>query len=497
MKKYIFSILVLLLVCISPTTLAIDELVLNVSSDYFHFYDDAKGEMTSRVTSFFIPENQREIYILDTLNKEIMVFKDNKPVRNINLPQERSEYISLFVLKNNTIAVLLEQRDMFANPEIIVINRKGQIVKKLTLPLNEKNVHLANLPNGPQKFYNPVFALEYMDDEKTVIQYANGKVFILHDNEFTEYSSSEFVSGPNKISMFSRKYAENLNQDIEYVTYFEEAGDEDHYYAARVVRKTYKHNVSSKYLKLRYDENDNHKDDIKLSPNGVYQLLCTGETVSIIHHSFGADYRLDKINKPANEISNKEPKTAKAAPGRDEVYLTAYNFASHKWTYDSKLNWLHIKLTKIPDYLLSLTHEAVKGVPYCWGGAQTVGEFDQTLSSYQAGNAATGGDYKKDTAGVDCSGFISICYQTRDRLSTRTMINEFTPINRADSGFMDIFNRPGDHVLIKVSEDQDGVYSLEASISGDDKVSFRYRSNYYLHNFTAMRYDPWLDLTSD
>jgi hypothetical protein len=95
----------------------------------------------------------------------------------------------------------------------------------------------------------------------------------------------------------------------------------------------------------------------------------------------------------------------------------------------------------------------MKGVPYDWGGADSIDEFDTKLArGYAAGNI--GDTFWADgatrvTAGVDCSGFLSRVWKLGQHVPTANLDTVTTPV--ADVNFMregDAFLHSGIHVML-------------------------------------------------
>ena len=74
----------------------------------------------------------------------------------------------------------------------------------------------------------------------------------------------------------------------------------------------------------------------------------------------------------------------------------------------------------------------MKGLPYDWGGADSIPEFRTRLErGFAAGNI--GGTFWADgaervTAGVDCSGFVSNVWKLPTHIPTRELDNFTTPV---------------------------------------------------------------------
>jgi len=148
---------------------------------------------------------------------------------------------------------------------------------------------------------------------------------------------------------------------------------------------------------------------------------------------------------------------------RNDVETRALNMINYKWSYSATNNTkTDSPLVVTKPTQLGTTSETQTGIPYCWGG------FDSLdTASYQAawknfGEAVSQGAYTGNTndeaglgyisgtAGLDCSGFVQSAFNIKDyKQSTSTLLsNYFTQINMSDIQHMDILIAAGSHVAI-------------------------------------------------
>lgn len=151
---------------------------------------------------------------------------------------------------------------------------------------------------------------------------------------------------------------------------------------------------------------------------------------------------------------------------RSQVEQRAIDMMDLTWTYsyvkNGQLTSKYAAYTTKPSQLQNVTTAQMKGIPYNWGGLDSL-----DLYSYNAGwtnfldavnKGAFTGNVNTDaglglipgTAGIDCSGFVQAAYNIKDyKQSTSTLFNKyFVKIDIKDIKHMDILNRPGDHVVI-------------------------------------------------
>lgn len=91
------------------------------------------------------------------------------------------------------------------------------------------------------------------------------------------------------------------------------------------------------------------------------------------------------------------------------------------------------------------------GIPYGWGNASTLEEFELGLKEGKyAGNVPE--DKKRygsyHTVGVDCSGLLTVCWGLPKKIATRDIPNYATVVNNLDEILQgDVFSVPGSHVM--------------------------------------------------
>jgi len=102
-----------------------------------------------------------------------------------------------------------------------------------------------------------------------------------------------------------------------------------------------------------------------------------------------------------------------------------------------------------PSYLYGKLGQQVRGIPYCWG---CFGSFEQIRSKIEhgvlAGNVCTRNAPRSDTAGVDCSAFVSAAWGLASHFTTQAIPAIAKPIDPLDLRPGDALNRPGSHVML-------------------------------------------------
>lgn len=146
------------------------------------------------------------------------------------------------------------------------------------------------------------------------------------------------------------------------------------------------------------------------------------------------------------------------------VIEKALAYANYKWTA-SKENVLHGtdsegRFVDTPDITWRgeifdcgwwKVNEVNVGIPYGWGNASTLEEFEQGIKNGKfAGNVPE--DTKRygshHTVGVDCSGLLTVCWELPKKIATRDIPEYATLIeNLEDIKPGDVFAKPGSHVM--------------------------------------------------
>jgi hypothetical protein len=155
------------------------------------------------------------------------------------------------------------------------------------------------------------------------------------------------------------------------------------------------------------------------------------------------------------------PPPARVSVTRAEMLAIATRMADHKWTCRAE-NLTAMCLTKYRSRWVK--DQKVVGVAYDWGGMDAPEAFEAKL---KAANAA--GSHKEEgvspcTAGVDCSGFLSLCWRQTTKFGTAT-IGQIAPtlqnINiQTDLKVGDALNRSGAHIVMFAGYNPDGTINV-------------------------------------
>jgi hypothetical protein len=106
--------------------------------------------------------------------------------------------------------------------------------------------------------------------------------------------------------------------------------------------------------------------------------------------------------------------------------------------------------TRRPWYLVGHLGQVISGVPYSWGGCQSLSAILDAIKqgSAVAGNICTKEPPRPNTAGVDCSGLVSQAWDLGGQYTTRDLGSVSTPVEAKQLAPGDILLNPGSHVVI-------------------------------------------------
>lgn len=200
---------------------------------------------------------------------------------------------------------------------------------------------------------------------------------------------------------------------------------------------------------------------------------------------------------------------AASSISRREAQERAYEMAYITWKYDKSLNGNTTDYIELPAYLKDKTISEEVGIPYNYGGSDSIGRSSNRLWSNfldaltkraVAGNIKFQGGYKGETAGIDAASFIQDSLKIPGtKLTTNSIVKYLTAIDFNSLTNMDILLSKGRHIAFFQSWVYNdlgeivGATTLEATIDNDDntgqKVKEYYRSKDYItNNFKPYRY---------
>lgn len=175
---------------------------------------------------------------------------------------------------------------------------------------------------------------------------------------------------------------------------------------------------------------------------------------------------------------------------RAQMLATARGMAEHVWICRAE----NLKAPCIKQYKSRFTRDQnVVGVAYDWGGMDDTKSFDKKLASAHAAGSHQEEGVTSCTAGVDCSGLLSLCWGQKTKLGTHT-IGKIAPALRSvdilsELRVGDALNKPGSHIVMFAGYNPDGTIEVyEASGLESRVVLTRGASWARFKPYVAIRY---------
>ncbi len=257
-------------------------------------------------------------------------------------------------------------------------------------------------------------------------------------------------------------------------------------------------------------------EDLKIDPEGnLYHMLSSADGIHIFRWN-SDDIIEDQYNNYPEKFDEKQTfhtdlesangnqKKPLAKPAtvisREQTLAIADTYVQHEWV--CKEENLTEGVVTDPDGDKILTADWIQigtnqRVPYKWGGFDLLSVFDNGLENGDyAGDTYTDGNVgSKYARGVDCSGYVSRCWQLPYQVSTRQMDDPAQgAIVQQYNSWADL--KPGDaihrhgHVILFVKHNDNGsLKCVEAAASTTDwKVDYSIHYPYGLTEYKPVFY---------
>ncbi len=461
---------------------------------------DIEGIANDGPASFAI-DNQGDIYILDTLNKKVLILKDGKWDKNIDIS-----------FTNYARDILIEEKRLFVLDEsnfIYELDINGSLENSIKLPdgleayqivrtyINKnKNIVISD-GNSEYEFFgkwnqnSPNITFEYKNNGKSVCIDKDGKYL-------SNISFEEETGGVNIIN--------NDSQENVYLEVIEDVPNSSLVLLESTLRMIDKNGKQVGIARIPLEEYYNYPLKFyNVTDKGeVYIMALKKDCVEIDRIILGKSYQSKmkdlkiRASQENEKFQNATDETAQLAlrsdpgiPTRSLVQSRANAMIDYNWTYNSTNTIKPSTDVTTPDYLSIVTSipQNFTGIPYCWGGFDGVDRSSNSgqWSNYQdamskgkfAGNVYCSGGWKSGTAGLDCSGFASAAYGFTIKYGTSSFASmgtlKTTPL------YMDYYVKAGEHILLfKSNKDTTTINSQEATTSGDDKTKNYTRTKLWL-----------------
>ena len=176
---------------------------------------------------------------------------------------------------------------------------------------------------------------------------------------------------------------------------------------------------------------------------------------------------------------------------RADVVARAKKLANHTWVCGAA----NLRASCSKRYLSDWTSgQRVTGIPYRWGGIDGTEEFDRKLADGLAAGAHSRFGVLKCAAGIDCSGFVSLCwglgssghaYSTSSlrEIAGKPKYNVFTDMKPGD-----VLNKPGSHVVLFTGYNPDGTIDVCEASSSQARVVCRKSTWSRFKGFIPLQY---------
>ena len=158
---------------------------------------------------------------------------------------------------------------------------------------------------------------------------------------------------------------------------------------------------------------------------------------------------------------------------REEMIATAKRIAAYKWTCHEA----NLRAACIKNYDSNWrADQIIMGLPYGWGDIDTPETFEKKLAQGFAAGAHSRHGISSCTAGIDCSGFVALCwgqkshaYNTQNLrdIAGRPRYNWFTDMQPGDA-----LVKPGDHVVLFAGYNPDGTINIYEASGSASRVIY-------------------------
>jgi hypothetical protein len=155
---------------------------------------------------------------------------------------------------------------------------------------------------------------------------------------------------------------------------------------------------------------------------------------------------------------------------RADMLATARGMADFGWICKAA----NLKAPCIKQYRSRFTKDQkVVGVAYDWGGMDDTKVFETKLASSHAAGSHKEEGVSPCTAGVDCSGLLSLCWKQKTKFGTQT-IGQIAPTLKVDvlselrAG--DALNKAGSHIVMFAGYNADGTIDVYEASGAESRV---------------------------
>lgn len=137
----------------------------------------------------------------------------------------------------------------------------------------------------------------------------------------------------------------------------------------------------------------------------------------------------------------------------------------------------------IPPYLVGNASACLDSVSYSWGGFDSVDAFREKVLHIKAGNVNTAiSPLPACTAGVDCSGFVSVLWGLKTKWNTEQIFKNTLGvlIDKMKTG--DVFVKPNNHVLFYASRKNDELTTFESTVRPGKVIQSQHEVGWFVQH---------------
>lgn len=417
-------------------------------------------------------------YFLDNLKCSVIIYKNNKYVRSISLNMDNP--LDLITSKNilyvhNGTSIL--EYNLSTNKSttmnissggnirsIFVKNRLGEVFldgQKISATNSNKKTFLFNLMPSSKDTSKFVNAVSGKIVTEISFSHENGGAQIIGEDKYgNTYINVKDIQIGKAIDFY-----QNIIYKID-----SHGGITDKF----IIPDDYSYTVPYKYVFVDED-------------GKIYYLFSDIDGAKL--------YPLNEEH--TSLLDGLLPKSNVSAITRKDAQARAIQIAEVKWNYIKSRNGNYPRGSiHMPSQLIGKTNSWETGIPYCWGGNDSLDGHSggASWSNYLDAinhNASAGfvnhdlGYYTSGTAGLDCSGYVQALFKmTGDRYVTGSIPNVCTYIGYNELKDMDLLDLIVGHIVIFQSWYYDvyggllGANTLESTTDNDDGTGMKAKKYY-------------------
>jgi len=477
----------------------------NLKSDIFATSRDAEGNLYG--PKEFIRTNNG-FYLLNTFSKKVSIINDGKVISNIFLEDINPDKMAI----DGNIPYVLDLSQFL----IAKVVDKSKIEKYPIIGLDDESV--SNFSVSGNKAYISI----YKDDKDVTL------IFNFSNDEFVYESEIEgIVNGDEVYSFVSDDDTLNSSGVLTIKNIVSGAVDKisvatnNTLLGVKYLGRDKDGNIlicSNELLREDNDENVNYIKSLNLKDSNLKEYVVDDNTLCSFYDGDifqfnpsikNVDFRPLKISDnspqilPDEEINNEhsndfdqsalklEERLAVSPISRNTIIENAKKYhTSFSWSCKAN-NLSYLKNYTKPRYVSKAGK--YKSMPYCWGGFNTTAQFVNGLSKGgRVGNIYTGTySHVPNTFGLDCSGFVSRCWNLSSHYGTGQLpeVSNNIAMDKLQKGDALLMNT---HVILFDSKNSNGDFVLyeATTYNSYDRVSHTIRTVSYLkaNGYKAIRF---------